>query len=161
MSPKYRFTLIISVAVILLDQITKIWVDKMMPLHHTIEIIPNFVALAYLRNTGAAFGFLAGGYSVYRIVFFIGVSIIAIGCIFYLLRLVRPEKKITLLSLSLILGGALGNMVDRLRLGEVIDFILLHYYDLHWPAFNVADSAITIGVVLLIFQMIRQRSTDF
>ena len=85
----------------------------------------------------------------------------ALGCILYLLKLTRYEKKLTLLSLSLILGGAVGNMVDRLRLGEVIDFILLHYHDLHWPAFNVADSAISVGVVLLIIQMIRQRSTDF
>jgi signal peptidase II len=151
----------ISSLVLILDQITKVLVDKMMPMYHTIEIIPNFVALTYLRNTGAAFGFLAGEQSFYRIGFFLLVSTIAVGCIFYLLKVARPEKKIFLVSLSLILGGAVGNMVDRLRLGEVIDFMLLHYYDLHWPAFNVADSAISIGVVLLIFQMIRQRSTEF
>jgi signal peptidase II len=161
MSPKYRLSLIISGLVLLLDQLTKILVDKTMSLYHTIEIIPNFFALTYLRNTGAAFGFLAGEQSVYRVGFFLLVSSIAVGCIFYLLKAARPEKKILLVSLSLILGGAIGNMVDRLRLGEVIDFILVHYYDLHWPAFNVADSAITIGVGLLIFQMIRQRSMDF
>ncbi len=161
MNAKYRIISIVSGFIVILDQITKIAVDRMIPMHHIIEIIPNFVALTYLRNTGAAFGLLAGGYSAYRMVFFVAVSIIAIGCIFYLLRMIGSEKKLFLVSLSLILGGALGNMVDRLRLGEVIDFILLHYYDLHWPAFNVADSAITIGVGLLIFQMIRQRSTDF
>jgi len=160
-NPKYRIIAIISGLVVILDQITKIVVDKTIPLHHTIEIIPNFVALTYLRNTGAAFGFLAGEYSAYRMVFFVVVAIIAIGCIFYLLKTLDAEKKFLLVSLSLILGGALGNLADRLRLGEVIDFILLHYYSLHWPAFNVADSAITIGVVLLIFQMIRQRSTVF
>jgi len=160
-NPKYRLTLIVSGLVLVLDQITKILVDKMMPLYHSIEIIPNFAALTYLRNTGAAFGILAGERSVYRIVFFVAVSVIALGCILYLLKLTRSEKKLTLVSLSLILGGAVGNMVDRLRLGEVIDFILLHYYDLHWPAFNVADSAISVGVVLLLVQMIRQRSADF
>jgi len=153
--------LTVSGLVLILDQITKILVDKMMPLYHTITIIPNLAALTYLRNTGAAFGVLAGERSVYRIGFFLVVSTVALGCILYLLKLTRYEKKITLVSLSLILGGAVGNMIDRLRLGEVIDFILLHYYDLHWPAFNVADSAISIGVVLLIVQMIRQRSTDF
>jgi signal peptidase II len=158
---KYRLSLIIGGLVLLLDQITKILVDKTMSLYHTIEIIPNFFALTYLRNTGAAFGFLAGDQSVYRVGFFLLVSSIAVGCIFYLLKTARPEKKILLVSLSLILGGAIGNMVDRLRLGEVIDFILVHYYNLYWPAFNVADSAITIGVGLLIFQMIRQRSMDF
>jgi signal peptidase II len=160
-NPKYRLSLTISTLVLILDQITKILVDKTMSLYHTIEIIPNFVALTYIRNTGAAFGFLAGEQSVLRVGFFLLVSAIAVGCIFYLLKMVKSEKKILLVSLSLILGGAIGNMVDRLRLGEVIDFVLLHYYDLHWPAFNVADSAISIGVALLIFQMIRQRSTEF
>ena len=161
MNPKYRLVLTVSGLVLVLDQITKILVDKVMPLHRTIEIIPNFAALTYLRNTGAAFGILAGERSLYRVGFFVAVSILALGCILYLLKLTRPEKRLTLVSLSLILGGAIGNMVDRLRLGEVIDFILLHYYDLHWPAFNVADSAISIGVVLLIIQMIRQKSADF
>jgi signal peptidase II len=158
---KYRLILFVSGIVLVLDQVTKVLVDRVMPLYHTVVIIPNFAALTYLRNTGAAFGVLAGEPSVYRIGFFVVVSIVALGCIFYLLRLTRPEKKLTLISLSLILGGAVGNMVDRLRLGEVIDFILIHYYDLHWPAFNVADSAISVGVVLLIAQMIRQKSTDF
>lgn len=161
MNPKYRLALTVSALVLILDQVTKIIVDKTMSLYHTIEIIPNLAALTYLRNTGAAFGVLAGEQSVYRTGFFVLVSIVALGCILYLLKLTRPEKKITLVSLALILGGAVGNMIDRLRMGEVIDFILLHYYDLHWPAFNVADSAISIGVVLLIIQMIRQKSTDF
>jgi len=161
LNPKYRLILTVSTLIILLDQVTKIIVDKMMPLYHTVEIIPNLAALTYLRNTGAAFGILAGEQSIYRIGFFLLVSIVALGCILYLLKLTRPEKKTTLVSLSLILGGAVGNMIDRLRMGEVIDFILVHYYDLHWPAFNVADSAISIGVVLLLIQMIRQKSTDF
>jgi signal peptidase II len=160
-NPKYRLSLTISSLVLILDQITKVLVEKTMSLYHAIEIIPNFVALTYIRNTGAAFGFLAGEQSIFRTGFFLLVSAIAVGCIFYLLRMARPDKKILLVSLSLILGGAIGNMVDRLRQGEVIDFILLHYYDLHWPAFNVADSAISIGVALLLVQMIRQRSTEF
>ena len=152
---------LLSGGVLVLDQATKVLVDKTMALHQSIEIIPNFADLTYLRNTGAAFGFLAGARSSLRIVFFALISSVAIGCIVYLIRGLRPQRKGLLVSLSLILGGALGNLIDRLRLGEVIDFIDLHWYDIHWPAFNVADSAISIGVVLLFIQMLRKGSLTF
>ncbi len=161
MKRKYRLALIITVSIILLDQITKALVDHLMSLYQSVEIVPNFLHLTYLRNTGAAFGFLAGSHSHLRIIFFILISVVAIGCIFYLLKNLRSERTAFIASLSLILGGAIGNFIDRVRLGEVIDFIDLHWGHLHWPAFNVADSAITIGVILLFFQMIRNRSTNF
>ncbi len=161
MSPKYTLMTLLSGGVLVLDQATKVLVDKTMVLHQSIEIIPNFADLTYLRNTGAAFGFLAGARSSLRIVFFALISSVAIGCIVYLIRGLRPQRKGLLVSLSLILGGAIGNLIDRLRLGEVIDFIDLHWYDIHWPAFNVADSAISIGVVLLFIQMLRKGSLTF
>jgi signal peptidase II len=151
----------VSGAVVVLDQITKILVDRTMPLYHSVEIIPNFVHLTYVRNTGAAFGFMAGSPSTLRMVFFLLVSGVAIACISFLLKTLRPQQKILTVSLSLVLGGAIGNLVDRLRLGEVIDFIDLHWDHLHWPAFNVADSAITIGVALLFIQMLRKGSLTF
>jgi signal peptidase II len=153
--------ILISGGVLVLDQATKVLVDKTMTLHQSIEIVPNFAHLTYLRNTGAAFGFLAGARSSLRIVFFALISLVAIGCIVYLIRGLRPQQKTLLASLSLILGGAIGNLIDRLRLGEVIDFIDLHWYDIHWPAFNVADSAISIGVALLFIQMLRKGSLTF
>ncbi len=152
---------IVSGTVLVLDQATKFLVHKTMALYQSIEIIPNFVHITYLRNTGAAFGFLAGGRSTLRTVFFILVSAVAIGCISYLLKTLRPQQKTMMVSLSLILGGAIGNLVDRLRMGEVIDFIDLHWYHIHWPAFNVADSAISIGVILLFIQMMRKGSLTF
>jgi signal peptidase II len=152
---------LISGAVLVLDQAIKILVDKTMSLHQSIEVIPNFAHLTYLRNTGAAFGFLAGSRSSLRVVFFILISAVAIGCIVYLLKSLRPQQKILTVSLSLILGGAIGNLIDRVRLGEVIDFIDLHWYHIHWPAFNMADSAITIGVIMLFIQMIRKGSLTF
>ena len=158
MNSKYRLMLIVSSAVLVLDQITKVWVHRAMSLYQSVEVIRNFVHLTYLRNTGAAFGFLAGDPSALRTVFFILVSAIAVGCIIYLLKTLRPQQKTLTLSLSLVLGGAIGNLIDRLRMGEVIDFIDLHWYDIHWPAFNVADSAITIGVILLFIQMLRKGS---
>ncbi len=158
MKNKYFLALIISGTVIILDQITKFLVDINMALHQSIEIIPNFFNLTYIRNTGAAFGFLAGDRSSGRIAFFALFSILAIGCLIYLLKNLRPGQKMTILSLSLILGGAIGNLIDRLRLGEVIDFLDVHWYDWHWPAFNIADSAITIGVILLFYQIMRHKT---
>jgi signal peptidase II len=96
-----------------------------------------------------------------RIAVFALFSSVAIGCVVYLIRGLRPHQKNLLVSLALILGGAIGNLIDRLRLGEVIDFVDLHWYDIHWPAFNVADSAISIGVVLLFLQMLRKGSLTF
>ena len=151
----------ISSAVLVFDQITKLMVEKAMSLYASVEIVPNFVHITYLRNTGAAFGFLAGGRSTLRMVFFSLVSAVAIGCISYLLKTLRPQQKTLIVSLSLILGGAVGNLVDRLRMGEVIDFIDLHWHHIHWPAFNVADSAISIGVILLFFQLLRKGSLTF
>jgi len=159
--PKYRVVLLILGSVLVFDQITKVMVDHWMKLHQSIEILPNFAHLTYIRNTGAAFGFLAGGHSLLRVLFFIVISGLAIGCIFYLLRNLPVDEIATKASLSLIMGGALGNLIDRIRLGEVIDFIDLHWYQLHWPAFNVADSAITVGVLWLLIQMLRRRSIGF
>jgi signal peptidase II len=161
MNPKYRLAFIIGMTVLILDQITKALVHNLMELHQSIEIVDNFVHLTYLRNTGAAFGFLAGDRSIPRMVVFILISGVAIGCIVYLLKNLRPGRNTVTLSLSLILGGAIGNLIDRLRMGEVIDFIDLHWHHIHWPAFNIADSAITIGVILLLFQMIRKQSLNF
>jgi signal peptidase II len=160
-SPKYTLAGLIGGAVLVLDQVTKALVENTMTMHQSIEIIPNLASLTYLRNTGAAFGFLAGARSGLRIVFFALISSVAIGCIVYLIRGLRPQQKTLLLSLSLILGGAVGNLIDRLRLGEVIDFIDLHWYDIHWPAFNVADSAISVGVVILFLHMLRKGSFTF
>ncbi len=161
MSRKYRLALVITLGVVILDQLTKALIDRAMALYQSIEIIPPFVNLTYVRNTGAAFGFLAGSHSNLRIIFFIAISIVAIICIFYLLKNLRSDLTAFIVSLSLILGGALGNFVDRLRMGEVIDFIDVHWGRAHWPAFNVADSAITVGVILLFLQMIRRRSLSF
>ena len=151
----------VSSSVVVLDQVTKYWVYKTLALYQSVEIVPNFIHITYIRNTGAAFGFLAGDRSMVRMAFFILISAVAIGCISYLLKTVRPQQKMLIVSLSLILGGAVGNLIDRLLMGEVIDFIDLHWYQYHWPAFNVADSAITIGVVLLFLQVMRKGSLTF
>jgi signal peptidase II len=101
-----------------------------------------------VRNPGAAFGILSD--SAIRIPFFLSISVIAIGAILWYVRKVAADKQWQLTSLGLILSGALGNFIDRARLGEVIDFLDVHWYNYHWPAFNVADSAICVGVVIML-----------
>jgi signal peptidase II len=160
MNSKYLLASWVCGSVLVLDQVTKGWVHKSLVLHQSIEILPNFAHLTYIRNTGAAFGFFAGAQSGWRMVFFISISLIAIGAILVLLKNLPPNRKGQIASLSLVLGGALGNLIDRIRLGEVIDFIDLHWTHYHWPAFNIADSAITIGVLLLLILLSRKGSLE-
>lgn len=160
MSRKYLLASWVCGSILVLDQGTKWWVQKNMALHQSIEILPNFAHLTYIRNTGAAFGFFAETQSSWRMLLFILISIIAIGAILYLMKNLPPKRNGQIVSLSLVLGGAAGNLIDRVRWGEVIDFIDLHWYHYHWPAFNIADSAITIGVILLLILMSRKGSFD-
>jgi len=139
--------------VVLIDQITKIWIDKTMNLYESTPIIPGLLDLHYIRNTGAAFGFLSSSHSGFRIPFFLLVSSVAIGIILLLFHKLEDSEVVMPLALSLVLGGAIGNLIDRIRLGEVIDFILFHYKAFQWPAFNVADIGITIGVTLLVLKI--------
>lgn len=154
MDKKYIFLLTLTPAVIILDQITKIYVDGAMHLYQSIEVLENFFHITYVRNKGAAFGILSGANESLRVPFFLVVSTIAIAVIIYMIYSYKEESKIFPLSLTLILGGAIGNVIDRIRIGEVIDFVDVHWYEHHWPAFNVADSAIFIGVCVMIFHMI-------
>jgi signal peptidase II len=140
--------------VLVLDQVTKVWVSAVMRLHETRPVITGFLSLTLVHNTGAAFGILAGERSPVRTWFFPLVSLLAIGVVLWLLWRLRPEQKLEAAALSLILGGALGNVVDRVRFGKVIDFIDVHFRTYHWPAFNVADAAISVGVFVLFWCLI-------
>jgi signal peptidase II len=122
-----------------------------MELYSSIVVIRNFFTITYIRNKGAAFSFLAG--SAYRLPILTLISLIAIVAILIFFRKLRPDQKFTAFCLSLIFAGALGNLIDRVRLGEVIDFLSVHWYEHYWPAFNVADSAICVGVFLLAIDM--------
>ena len=140
--------------IIILDQLVKIYVDKSMYLYQSIEVLENFFHITYVRNKGAAFGILSDANESLRIPFFLTVSAIAIAVILYTIYTHQEESQLFPVSMALILGGAIGNMIDRIRLGEVIDFVDVHWYNHHWPAFNVADSAISIGVTLLIINIL-------
>lgn len=138
----------LSALVIVVDQVTKRVIDSAMQLHQTIELIPYF-QLTYMRNQGAAFSFLSGAGGWQRW-FFIGLAIVASVFIFVWLHKLDPSRRREAVAWALVLGGALGNLIDRILYGYVIDFLDVYVGDWHWPAFNVADSAITVGVALLL-----------
>lgn len=150
---QYRLLLIVSPILLVLDQWTKLLVDSRFVLYESMPLIDNFLALTYVRNKGAAFGILSD--SAIRVPFFITVSSVALLGILWYLRHIKIDQKLQQWALVLIFSGALGNLIDRIRLGEVIDFVDAHWYQHHWPAFNVADSAITIGVGLLLIDLWR------
>lgn len=147
----YRQLFFVTLVLLVLDQATKLYVDASFRLHESVPVIRGFFHLTYVRNRGAAFGILAD--SSIRIPFFIGVSVIALIAILWYYSRLQEHQWLTRWSLSLIFSGALGNLIDRLRLGEVIDFLDFFWKTHHWPAFNVADSAITIGVTLLFIEL--------
>ena len=146
---RFSLTTIIGLAV---DQATKIYIDRSMPLFDSIPIIENFFNITYVRNKGAAFSFLSN--ASWRIPFFITVSLVASAVILIAFRRMRDDQELAQLSLAMVFSGAVGNLIDRVRLGEVIDFLDVHWYAHHWPAFNVADSLICVGVFLLAVDML-------
>ena len=146
--------LVIAAGVLVLDQVTKAVASSTLKMYEIRPVIQGFLNLTRVHNTGAAFGLLAGQASPVRTFFFLTVSFLALGVVLWMLLRLPPDQKVELVALSLIFGGALGNVIDRARLGEVIDFIDLYYRSYHWPAFNVADSAITVGVILLLYRLV-------
>jgi signal peptidase II len=142
-----------AAAVVFLDQVTKIVLENALPLGSRVIITPVF-DLVHVRNTGAAFSFLASA-SGWQRELFIGIGLAASAWIVWMLWRAERGQLAFRAALSLILGGALGNVIDRVRLGGVIDFLHFHWGTYYWPAFNVADSAITCGAVLLIIDALR------
>jgi signal peptidase II len=145
--------LALSAVVIVLDQLTKQWVTQSLGLREVIPVMPSF-NLVLAHNAGAAFSFLAGAGGWQR-GFFIGVAVVAAVVIVHLLRKHHGEKLFSL-ALALILGGALGNLIDRIQFGHVVDFLDFYVQSWHWPAFNVADMAITAGAALLIWDSLKK-----
>jgi len=140
--------------VLVLDQASKAVVSATLKMHEVRPLIHGLLNFTRVHNTGAAFGLLAGQASPLRTGFFLVVSLVAMGVVLWMLSRLPSGQKAELVALSLILGGALGNVFDRVRLGEVVDFIDVYYRGYHWPAFNVADSAISIGVILLLCRLV-------
>lgn len=145
--------LLVSAGVIVLDQLTKAWIGANFRIGEELPVT-SFFSLVLAYNTGAAFSFLAWG-SGWQRYLFIGLALAVGALLVYLLR--RGGSVIYCLGMALVLGGALGNVWDRMTIGKVVDFLLVHYRHHDFPAFNVADSAITMGAGLLILDSFRQR----
>lgn len=171
MKSKIKFVLIVAVVVMILDVLTKWLIVKYLPMGDKIPVIPHFFDIVHGRNTGAAFGMLGGWDSSLKNWFFYAIGLFALVFLYFYLKTVSQKDKISLLALGFILGGALGNIIDRIWRGSVVDFLSFHINDrvwefklfgnqvvmpLSWPAFNVADSVITVAVFLLVIQTLRR-----
>ena len=143
-------SLFILLLVVGLDQFTKILTVNNFALYESLEIVPGFFSLTYLTNKGAAFGFLASVDSSWRHYFFLILASVALVLLLIAWFRLRKEHRFYGPALALIAGGAIGNVIDRVRLGAVVDFLDFYVAGHHWPAFNVADSAISVGVALFL-----------
>jgi signal peptidase II len=150
-----RFEVWLMAALVLVDQFTKAIVIREVPLHSTVDVIPGLLAVTHVRNTGAAFGFLNSVDFPFKWLVVTVAAVIALAAIALYAAQFAGESLLARVGLAMVLAGAVGNLIDRARLGYVVDFVDVHYAGWHFWAFNVADSAITIGAAALILDIIR------
>jgi signal peptidase II len=148
-----KYHIIIAASVVLLDQMTKWLVAQKIALHDGVDVVPGFFRLTHVQNQGAAFGLFSDSTSEWKVAMLILFSIAALAVVSALLWKNGNAMNATAIALSLVFGGALGNLWDRVSSGRVIDFLDIYYGSHHWPAFNVADSAIVIGALLLLSEI--------
>ena len=139
--------------IVIVDQITKAAVMQGLALYRSVPVVPGFFSITHIHNPGGAFGFLAGQHSELRTVVFLLISSLALGLVFYFYQRTPPSHAVLAWGFALIFGGAIGNLIDRIRFGEVIDFLDFYAGGVHWPAFNVADSAISVGIAIFLFHL--------
>ncbi len=149
------FALVVLV-IVSLDQVTKAIIVNSLGLNEVHTVVPGYFDIVHFRNAGAAFGFLGGKYSLIKHYFFTSITFVALlGIFIYVLRLTAP-RAVEIVALGLVFAGALGNLIDRLRFGKVIDFLYFHWHQYYWPAFNIADSAISVGAILLLLLYLKK-----
>jgi signal peptidase II len=159
MARKIRLAAFVGIAVVVCDHVTKAMVEAGMSLYQSIPLLP-FFSLTYVRNTGAAFGILGDLPPMIRFPVFAGVFAVAVATLISYLRQVSADDRLVVAALGGVLGGAVGNFIDRVRYGEVVDFLHLHYAGFDWPMFNVADSAISVGVAIVLLHSLRTPAGD-
>ncbi len=157
---KYAILLILTSTVMSLDQATKAMIVSRFRLNEILPVIGGVFNITYVRNTGAAFGILQNANPVFRVPFFIIVPLVALIAIAMIFKKIADADAKLSVALSLVIGGALGNLVDRLRFGFVVDFLDFHWRVYHFPSFNVADSSICIGVGILMLDLLAQERDD-
>jgi len=151
---------IIMALVVTGDQLSKLWILDNFLLYESEEIIPGFFNLTFIRNTGAAFGMLSGMPLLWRQIFFISIAAVALVALAVMQRKIGRENSLYTLCFGLIGGGAVGNVIDRVLYGSVVDFLDVYVRGYHWPAFNVADSAIFIGVTIFLLLQIFEKDGE-
>jgi signal peptidase II len=151
---------LLSAFIVVADQATKWLVRRSLDLHEYREIVSGLLSLSHVRNQGAAFGILADAALPYQAALFVSLSLVALGAIVLYARRLPATAALPQAALALILGGALGNLIDRGAHGYVTDFVHVYWKQYSWPDFNVADSAISTGVCLLLLDMLRSPATD-
>jgi signal peptidase II len=151
MNSKTFWVVAIVTTILFLDQATKVLIVQSLALHESVPVFESFFHLTHVRNTGAAFSLLARAPESFRQPFFLVTTVLAVTALLFFLRNVDEADKWTIAAIAGILGGAVGNFIDRVLYGEVVDFLLVHWGGYYWPAFNVADSCITIGVIGLLW----------
>lgn len=156
MKRKYWVLLIICVWILFVDQWTKHVIQQRLVLYQKVEVIRGIFNLVHVRNTGGAFGIFGGEKGGLGSLIFVVVSLVAIGTILFLYFRLKEDEDTLSLSFSLVLSGAMGNLIDRLRYGEVVDFLDFFLSSFHWPAFNFADSAICLGIGLMALELLIQ-----
>lgn len=157
---KYRRLGWIAGSVVVLDQLTKGIILARLDLYHSIPVVPGFFNITHVQNPGGAFGFLAQQSPLVRGIVFLLMSFLAVCLIFWFYRNTPATHRFLALGFALIFGGAIGNLIDRLRLGKVVDFLDFHIGAWHWPAFNVADSAITTGIAIFLLHVVLGRMPE-
>ena len=157
---KYIRLVIVAGLIVLTDQITKSLIIKYLPLHKSIPVIAGIFDITHILNPGGAFGLMANMSVVVRTVVFLFISSLAVGLILYF-YIKTPREYVFLASaFALIFGGAVGNLIDRVRFGVVVDFLDFYLGQYHWPAFNIADSAITVGIFIFIYHLLLKKMPE-
>ena len=154
------FHLCLALSVIIADQVTKWFAAFHLRPHHSVEVIPGFFNLTLVRNNGMAFGFMSGETSAYRAIFLSALSLAALALILFYVSRIPLTHRWMHIGLSMIFGGAVGNIIDRVRHQYVIDFLDFYWQKFSWPAFNIADSCISVGMGLLLLGYFFHRSPD-
>jgi signal peptidase II len=154
---KWKLAGLVSGAVVLADQLTKLAIIDALATRGRLEVISGYFDLVYTLNTGVSFGMFAGSPSIVRILALSLVTLVALSVVIWFIRMTDNRDKGFIVALAMVAGGAIGNLIDRVRLGGVVDFLDVYAGNYHWPAFNVADAGITIGTGLILLCLWRTR----
>lgn len=157
---KHLIFTVIAILVLAADQLTKWLILRELEVQTAVSVIPGFLNIVHVQNPGGAFGIFASQNGMFRAFVFVIIALVAVGLVFYLHYRTPPEYRFLTVGFSLIFSGALGNLIDRFRFGKVIDFIDIYAGQWHWPAFNVADSAITVGMIIFAWYLVVKKMPE-